>query len=170
MVKMNNKKVNREKAKRLREKISDSYAYKPKRTRKHTQRTEPEKITQELLEQMGIPYEIEKSLKYKFSWKHYDISLKEYPILIEVDGNYWHGEEDTRKKQGRANFTQYKNKQNDAIKNWLAKKNGYKLIRIWEKEIKEDVEGVKNKILDIIEECKTDIARLSEENHFGKEE
>jgi G:T-mismatch repair DNA endonuclease (very short patch repair protein) len=150
MVKMNKKKVNREKAKRLREKLSDSYAYKPKRTRKHKQRTEPEKLTQELLDEMGVDYEIEKSLKYKFSWKHYDIGLIDYPILIEVDGNYWHGEEETRKKQGRANFTQYKNKQNDAIKNWLAKKNGYKLIRIWEKEIKEDRGSVKNKILDTI--------------------
>ena len=43
---------------------------------------------------MGIPFEIEKSLPFKRSWKHYDIALDDYPILIEVDGDYWHGNEE----------------------------------------------------------------------------
>jgi len=142
------KKINREKAKRLREKLSNSYSHKPKRTRKHKQRTLPEQLTQDLLEELSIEFEIEKSLQYKFSWKHYDICLIDYPILIEVDGNYWHGEKKTVDKKMR--LVHYKNKQNDAIKNWLAKKNGYKLIRIWENEIKDDRESVKQKILDTI--------------------
>ena len=37
-------------------------------------------------------------------------------------------------------------KKNDAIKNWLAKKEGYNLIRIKEKELLEEYDGVKEKI------------------------
>ena len=37
-------------------------------------------------------------------------------------------------------------------KNWLAKKSGYNLIRIKEKEIMEGYEEVKEKILNIVEE------------------
>ena len=38
------------------------------------------------------------------------------------------------------------------IKNWVAKIAGYKLIRIWENEIEDDYEGIKNKITNIIAE------------------
>ena len=37
-------------------------------------------------------------------------------------------------------------------KNWLAKKSGYNLIRIKEKEINEGYEGVKNTILNVVKE------------------
>ena len=67
------------------------------------------------------------------------------------DGNYWHGNKETM-RSGKPNFMQLKNKQNDMIKNWVAKNAGYKLIRIWEKEIEEDYEGIKNKITNIITE------------------
>jgi very-short-patch-repair endonuclease len=55
-------------------------------------------------------------------------------------------------REGKPNFMQLKNKQNDMIKNWVAKNAGYKLIRIWEKDIEEDYEGIKNKITNIISE------------------
>ena len=51
---------------------------------------------------------------------------------------------------------QLKNKQNDYLKNWLAKSNGFKLLRIWESDIKNDIEGVRKKIQDIISECQTE--------------
>lgn len=36
------------------------------------------------------------------------------------------------------------------IKNWVVKNAGYKLIRIWEKDIQDDYDGVKSKILNAI--------------------
>tara|TARA_R110000824_G_scaffold243187_4_gene431815 strand:+ start:6521 stop:6994 length:474 start_codon:yes stop_codon:yes gene_type:complete len=153
---MEKKRITKAKVKKLKEALSDSTSNKPKRTRKNNRRTEPEQLTQDLLEEMDIPFEIEKSLRFKFSWKHYDISLLDYPILIEVDGNYWHGNKQTMKEGVKRNFIQIKNKENDAIKNWLAKSKGFKLLRIWEKEIKEDRESVRVKILNIISEYKTE--------------
>ena len=106
---------------------------------------------------MGIPFEIEKSLPFKRSWKHYDIALDDYPILIEVDGDYWHGNEEfIKESRSKRNLMQLKNKQNDYLKNWLAKSNGFKLLRIWESDIKNDIEGVRKKIQDIISECQTE--------------
>ena len=143
--------VTKEQAKRLRKKIKESTHSTPKKSRKHKKRTWCEQAVQDLLDEMNIAYEIEKSLKFKNTWKHFDINLIDYPILIEVDGNYWHGNKETM-RTGKPNFMQLKNKQNDMIKNWVAKTAGYKLIRIWEKEIEDDYEGIKNKITAIIAE------------------
>ena len=91
----------------------------------------------DMLEGEGIDYEREKPLKYMAGWRYYDFCLIDYNVLIEVDGQYYH---DTR---GHAIMMA---KKNDAIKNWLAKKEGYNLIRIKEKELLEEYDGVKEKI------------------------
>ena len=143
--------VTKEQAKRLRKKLKDGNYSPAKKSRKHKKRTWCEQAIQDMLDEMNIAYEIEKSLKFKNTWKHFDINLIDYPVLIEVDGNYWHGNKETM-RSGKPNFMQLKNKQNDMIKNWVAKNAGYKLIRIWEKEIEDDYEGIKNKITNIIAE------------------
>ena len=154
---MEPKKLSNIRIKKLRKKRADATSSKPKRSRKHTKRTEPEQLTQDLLVEMGIPFEIEKSLPFKRSWKHYDIALDDYPILIEIDGDYWHGNEEfIKESRSKRNLMQLKNKQNDYLKNWLAKSNGFKLLRIWESDIKNDIEGVRKKIQDIISECQTE--------------
>ena len=101
---------------------------------------------------MNIPYEIEIPLPFKLSWKHYDIGLKDHAILIEVDGDYWHGNKKTMTEEQKINWMQMKNKQNDLLKDWVAKNKGYKLIRIWESEIKDDKSSVRAKIKKVIRE------------------
>jgi|TARA_R110000851_G_scaffold106389_1_gene225427 very-short-patch-repair endonuclease len=94
----------------------------------------------DMLEGEGIDYEREKPLKYMAGWRYYDFCLIDYNVLIEVDGQYYH---DTR---GKPSYVIMMAKKNDAIKNWLAKKEGYNLIRIKEKELLEEYDGVKEKI------------------------
>ena len=94
----------------------------------------------DMLESEDIGYEREKPLRYMAGWRYYDFCLIDYNILIEVDGEYYH---DTR---GKPSYVIMMAKKNDAIKNWLAKKEGYNLIRIKEKELIEEYDGVKEKI------------------------
>jgi len=147
--------VTKEQAKRLRKKLKEGNYSPAKRSRKHKKRTWCEQAIQDMLDEMNIAYDIEKSLKFKNSWKHFDINLLDYPVLIEVDGDYWHGNKETR-GQGKPNFMQLKNKQNDMIKNWVAKNSGYKLIRVWENDIKENYEEVKSRIVNILTEIDGD--------------
>ena len=94
----------------------------------------------DMLENEGVDYEREKPLKYMAGWRYYDFCLIDYNVLIEVDGQYYH---DTR---GKPSYVIMMAKKNDAIKNWLAKKEGYNLIRIKEKELLEEYDGVREKI------------------------
>lgn len=70
----------------------------------------------------------------------FDFYLKEYNLLIEADGDYWHSNPTTFKE---LNETQKKNKLNDDFKNYIAKELGYNLIRFWEMDInKSEFENV----------------------------
>ena len=60
--------------------------------------------------------------------------------MIEVDGDYWHS------SQGKPSWVILAAKKNDMLKNWIAKKEGYRLIRIREKEIQENFSLVRERI------------------------
>ena len=85
--------------------------------------------------------------KDKKRFKIYDFFLFEYNLLIEIDGDYWHGNPIFFKKLNEA---QIKNADNDNFKNILAKSKGYDIFRIWEYEIKNNtfIDKLKNKLYD----------------------
>ena len=122
--------------------------------RKTKRRTWPEQETQYILDELKIKYEIEKPLPFQNGFKYYDLLLIDYNILIEVDGDYWHG--DLTEKNKNALFIKIKNKQNDYIKNAAAKLNNYYLLRIKEKDLKESRDKVKEQIKKFIEEVPND--------------
>jgi hypothetical protein len=66
--------------------------------------------------------------------KIYDFKIKGKPIILEIDGDYWHG------GPGVKMHCKYleQNKLNDKLKNEMAAKRGYKVIRLWESDIKKD--------------------------------
>ena len=66
--------------------------------------------------------------------KIYDFYLLDYNILIEIDGDFWHGNPTTNHHFKYVEQT----KINDLFKENLAKEKGYTLIRFWEKDIKEN--------------------------------
>ena len=64
----------------------------------------------------------------------YDFYLPKYNILIEVDGDFWHCNPNTKHKLPKFK-TQKANVINDQRKDNWAKNNGFKLLRFWESDI-----------------------------------
>ena len=115
--------------------------------RKNRKRTAPEEEMSKILKELNIEFEIEFPVNFLNSWKVYDFRILDKEILIEVDGDYWHGFEELNEHR---NYMQLKNKRNDVIKNWLARKRGFQLLRFWEHEINLYREDVKQKIREIV--------------------
>jgi very-short-patch-repair endonuclease len=82
----------------------------------------------------------------------YDFHLPKYNILIETDGDFWHCNID----KGYKPKYQYQkdSMRTDKIKNHVAKENGYKLLRFWEYDIK-------NNRMDVIQQLITEIKNES---------
>jgi len=93
------------------------------------------------LDDLKIEWEREKPLQYmRGHWRYYDFHLIEHGVLIEVDGSYWHDSRD------KPSYVIMMAKKNDMVKNWLAKKEGYELIRIKEKELIGEYDTIKENL------------------------
>jgi len=107
----------------------------PKRHKKTLSRksknTAPERKVQKILQELGIKYVTQKEVGGKF----YDIFIPSKNLLIEVDGDYWHGKDIEFTER---NEIQRKAFINDITKDGIATLYGYKIIRIWESEITKD--------------------------------
>jgi len=79
----------------------------------------------------------------------YDGHVKESNILIEVNGDYWHCNPKVYKK-GAINEMQKSHVRRDFAKKGFAAKQGYYLVTIWEKDIKEKYEKIKEWLLNKI--------------------
>jgi very-short-patch-repair endonuclease len=91
-----------------------------------------EKLVASVLDENNIEYYYQYFLKTKDGiCKSYDFKIKNTNILLEIDGDYWHGGPGVEKHFYKLKETQ----QNDLFKNQLAKDNGFSLIRIWESNI-----------------------------------
>lgn len=87
----------------------------------------------------------------------FDLVNKKKGIIIEVDGEYWHGNEEfvDKRQKGIMNEIQIKNKKRDYEKDEFANKNGYKILRFWDTDIK-------NNIVDVLEKIERTIMEYSE--------
>jgi very-short-patch-repair endonuclease/predicted nucleic acid-binding Zn ribbon protein len=91
-----------------------------------------EKFVASILDENNIKYIYQFFLKTENGiCKSYDFKIKNVNLLIEIDGNYWHGGPGVEKHFYKLDEV----KINDKIKNQLASENGYSLIRIWESDI-----------------------------------
>lgn len=92
------------------------------------------------------------NIKYTFQFPAYDINsfydfiINDTRILIEVDGDYWHCNPNTKYKIPKY-VVQFANLKGDKIKNEWAIVNGYKLLRFWENDIKNNRLEVVSKII-----------------------
>lgn len=100
--------------------------------------TAPEKMFMSILEELEIEYETQKIVGGKI----YDFFIPSKNILIEVDGDYWHGKDKELKEMS---LIQKKAFYNDIRKNAIAKNNGYQIERVWEEEIMKNYELTKSK-------------------------
>lgn len=76
----------------------------------------------------------------------YDFKIKGKNILVEVDGDFWHCNPNTKFKKPTTEH-QSKNLIKDGIKNEWCVNNNYKLLRFWESDINNRPEWVKEEIL-----------------------
>lgn len=102
-----------------------------------------EKFVSEILDKNNIPYHFQYFIKTKDGLcKSYDFKIKNYPLLLEIDGDYWHGGPGVKTHFFKLNEV----KKNDILKDKIAIKEGFSLIRIWESDIYKQPEIVIQKI------------------------
>lgn len=95
-------------------------------------KTSIEIAIEKILDELDIVYQYQKEIyRYKFD---YYLGRK---CIIEMQGDYWHSIE--------------KNIKSDANKKLFCDNNGYKVLYIWENELK-DIKSVKTKVLNFISE------------------
>jgi very-short-patch-repair endonuclease len=105
-----------------------------------------EKFVSSILDENNIEYHFQYFLKTKDgTCKSYDFKIKDTNILLEIDGDYWHGGPGVEKHFYKLEET----KQNDLFKDQLAKDNGFSLIRIWESNIYDQPDIIIQKIQEI---------------------
>jgi len=106
-----------------------------------------EKIFANILELLDIEYT---QFYYAKDIKaFYDFYLPKYNILIEVDGDFWHSNP-IKYPNGPKYITQIKNSEKDNQKNEWAQQNGYKLLRFWENDINNNINKVKQILMESI--------------------
>ncbi|MCK4359126.1 MAG: DUF559 domain-containing protein [Candidatus Cloacimonetes bacterium] len=101
--------------------------------------TKPELKMKEILDSLGILFE------HQFRVRNclFDFYILNTNILIEVDGDYWHG---NPAKFSSLNKMQKEMKQRDIKHNKIAFDNGFILLRFWENDILKKDDIVRNKI------------------------
>ena len=93
-----------------------------------------EKKTEDILKNNGIKFQAEYSIFTDEGEKIYDFYLPDSKTLIEVDGDFWHGNPEIYPKETLLEIQQI-NKKNDIFKNELALRLGFRLLRFWEHEV-----------------------------------
>jgi len=116
------------------------------------------------LAEENIPFEQEKILLFdgtdkdnkEFTFlKYFDIHITGTMKLIEINGDFWHANPKFYDKNEVLNFPGGARVAKDIwkreiIKKWLAKKQGYDILTIWEDEINSNFDRVKEKIAHFI--------------------
>ncbi len=103
--------------------------------------TEPERVMESLLKEMKLEYKSQHILGDFI----YDFYIPGYKLLIEVDGDYFHGHPDKYIK-AELNPLQKKIKRNDMMKDQLAVGTKHGLLRFWECDINDDIAFVQRKL------------------------
>jgi very-short-patch-repair endonuclease len=92
---------------------------------------------------------ISENIKHTYSFilnqRQYDFYLPDSKLLIEADGDYWHGNPSIYENLTERQLIKQKD---DKIKDRIAIENGYKILRFWEFDINNNFDLIKNKIND----------------------
>lgn len=98
---------------------------------------------------------ISHTIQFPLKGKLFDFRISNTNILIEVNGDYWHCNPNKYKVDETIKFPGGSKKvtdiwEKDKIKKEIAEKNGYKVIYIWEEEMKDDLVRLVLSKLDLI--------------------
>jgi very-short-patch-repair endonuclease len=105
--------------------------------------TRPEQQLKEILEELHITYKSQFFINTGDRTFSYDFYLPDHNIIIEVDGDYWHGGPGVSKYWHGVEVT----KETDILKDSVAQERGYTIIRLWESQLNTD----KKLIIDILQ-------------------
>jgi very-short-patch-repair endonuclease len=95
------------------------------------------------LDRLGLKYTYQFFINDGELCRSYDFKLKRRPIIIEADGDYWHGNPNTTHHCPSVNDIQ----ENDKLKEKMAEERGYKVIRFWESDVKKDPTIIETRLL-----------------------
>lgn len=113
-----------------------------KKIMKHRPCTSLELKMKELLDEHNIKYTFQFFINNNRVCKSYDFKIKNSNVIIEVDGDYWHGNPNTDNHHKFVNET----KLNDLKKTKLAESRGYTVLRFWESDVLSDKNTIINQI------------------------
>ena len=100
----------------------------------HRKMNKLEEVVANKLNEANIPYYFQYFITENGICKSYDFKLKDKPIILEVDGDFWHGNPEKKNHYIKANEI----KENDKLKDEMANKKGIKVVHLWESEIRKD--------------------------------
>lgn len=110
---------------------SEPKVRKPRQKPKYGSSKLEDRFASDFLDKLGVVYE--RQFEAKDIKRFYDFKIGN--ILIEVDGDYWHGKdlvyEDKNRMQKHSEWV-------DEVKNEWAVSHGYLLYRVWESDINND--------------------------------
>jgi very-short-patch-repair endonuclease len=86
-----------------------------------------EKRVADLLDEHNIDYHYQFFLNRDGVCKSYDFKIKGQPIILEIDGDYWHG--GPKAEKYTPFFDLESNMENDKFKNKFAEEHGFKVLR-----------------------------------------
>lgn len=113
-------------------------------------KSKPHIIFKDTLVKLGIEFEEEKQLSF-WSMDFYIPSINYY---IEIDGDYFHSNPNTRWPNGPITKTQKIVRFNDNKKNLYCKNNNLNLIRFWEYDIFNNLNTITEKIQCLVQKSK----------------
>ena len=102
---------------------------------------------------------------------HPDISVKKYKVAIFCDGDFWHGYDwENRKDSIKSNRDYWlpkieRNIVKDIEVNHILRSEGWTVIRIWEHEIRKDLDDTADMIMRIINEKKAQLSAPHTNSH-----
>jgi len=110
---------------------------------------------EEIINTIFITLDLEENVDYERQYyirdnkSYYDFKLYKNNILIEVDGDFWHCNPNSKYKTPKYEC-QFKNLKKDKIKNEWCKDNNITLIRFWEYDIKNNLDEVISKLKELL--------------------
>jgi len=105
-----------------------------KKIMSHRPMNKLERLVADELDKLFIPYYFQYFITENGVCKSYDFKIKGKPIILEVDGDFWHGNPNTNNHHIHVKTTII----NDKLKEDMAFKRGMKVIRLWESDINND--------------------------------
>lgn len=126
-----------------------------------------EDFARDFLDKLGIEYVYQFEAADIKRW--YDFYLPKHNILIEIDGGYFHSDPRLVKEENM-NPMQKHNKRVDEYKNRWALMHGIPIMRIWEKDIRENPKMVLDELKKrlYLEDEKKRIINSKNKRHVNK--